>query len=81
MYIKEQIYFSKTMVQLYACAMSEKFGIDKILAIYITVNISLLAGEMLMHIGLQSLITEASSYYMFYGDASSSHQHDFSNTF
>ncbi len=43
--------------------MSERLGIDKVLVIYMAVNVFLLAGEMLTYIGLQSLIIEASSYY------------------
>ena len=43
--------------------MKKALGIDKTLLIYVTLNILILTGEMVMDIGVQLLIVKASSFY------------------
>ncbi len=46
--------------------MMKKLGVDKTLITYVTLNILMLTGEMLMDIGVQLLIIKASSFYKAY---------------
>ncbi len=43
--------------------MSKKFGIDKTLLLYVTLNVLISTGELLMDIGVQLLIIKAASFY------------------